>query len=150
MTSSFFDSSGLIRRYDADEPGAASVEMLCMPENSERIFLSRLARLELVSGFQRKLHEGAFSAPRLAAAWNAYLQHERQAYQFVEIDDQILARAEELLRNRHPLRAADAVHVASALELRAGGGVPSLRFVTADRRQANAAEAEGLAVQLVG
>lgn len=145
----WFDSSSLVRRYDVDEPGSELVIALCTSVENQ-IYLSSLARLELVSAFQRKRHEGVFTPERLERVWRTYQNHERDVYQLIGISNQVLARAEELLRNRHPLRAADAIHVASALELRAGGGVPGLRFVTADRRQANAAEAEGLAVQLVG
>jgi len=61
----------------------------------------------------------------------------------------VLQRAERLLRKHHPLRAADAIHVATAQMVGATVGVADLLFVTADRRQASAALAEGLAVQLI-
>ncbi|MHB8869384.1 MAG: hypothetical protein ACYC6T_07695 [Thermoleophilia bacterium] len=47
---------------------------------------------------------------------------------------------------RYPLRAADALHLAAALEVAATGREAHLVFVCYDRRLNEAARAEGLAV----
>lgn len=53
-----------------------------------------------------------------------------------------VAEAAGDLAQRHPIRGADAVHLASALELRASG--EELRFACWDDRLRNAARASGL------
>lgn len=62
----------------------------------------------------------------------------------VPLTEEVRGRAVELLR-RHPLRAADALHLASAL-LWAGDTPDGHEFVTFDRRLASAARAEGFVV----
>ncbi len=69
-------------------------------------------------------------------------------YQFVELTDAIIEQAKVLLEAR-PLRAYDAVQLASALSandaLQASGS-PALIFLAADNRLLDAAQAAGLAV----
>jgi predicted nucleic acid-binding protein len=144
-----FDSSGLVRRYDASEPGSALVASLCSQQNDNVVIGSRLVRLEVLSAFQRKQHEGTFTPERASRAWRNFRADEDAEYRFIAIDDMILSRAEALLHEHHPLRTADAIHVATALTVLRLQSNIDLVFVTADRRQANTAEAEGLAVQFI-
>ena len=83
-----------------------------------------------------------------ARIWRAFNSHLRVQYQVVDLGDAIYTRAEEIVFV-HSLRAADAVHLACALETRRRVG-PDFQFWTADRRQAGAATVEGMAVRLVG
>ena len=58
----------------------------------------------------------------------------------------MLERARDLIEH-HPLRAYDAVQLASGLmanDALLGAGVPALTFLSADTRLLNAAAAEGL------
>jgi predicted nucleic acid-binding protein len=74
----------------------------------------------------------------------------REQYRIVPIDEQMFELAERLVFE-HPLRAYDAVHLATARrsqELLAGLA-PDFRFCTADRAQAQAATGEGLRVELI-
>jgi hypothetical protein len=53
------------------------------------------------------------------------------------------------LLERHPLRASDAIHLATALtsnQLLSNGDLPALTFLCADDRLLDAAMAEGLGV----
>ena len=54
-----------------------------------------------------------------------------------------------MLVTGHPLRAADAIQIASALLVAMRMPAAQLHFWTADRRQAAAAQAEGLDVELL-
>ena len=143
-----FDSSGMVRRYDNEEPGHETVLKLCA-DSSNGVVASRLARLEVLSAIQRKRFERRITAQQANSRWALFLYHEAEQYQFLDLDRMVLQRAERLLRKHHPLRAADAIHVATAQMVGATVGVADLLFVTADRRQASAALAEGLAVQLI-
>lgn len=131
------------------EPGSQLVEALCDRQAGNLVVGSRLVRLEVLSAFQRKQYEGRFTPERARRAWRTFRADEEADYRFVAIDGPTLSRAESLLLMHHPLRAADAIHIATALTLLTVQPSLDLLFVTADRRQADAAEAEGLAVQFV-
>jgi predicted nucleic acid-binding protein len=113
------------------------------------LFISRLVRLELRGALERKLREGILTAERARQAWATFQEHEEYDYRILSIDEAILRNAEELLTRRQPLRAADAIHIATAISAQPPWDSPDFIFVTVDRRQASAAEAEGLTVQLI-
>ena len=87
--------------------------------------------------------------PRTAQAIRLLLdRHMRREYTVVELTKEIVYRAEDLLE-RYPLRAYDAVQLASALESNtrlAKAGLSSLVFIAADQRLLTAAGTEGLAI----
>lgn len=138
----------MFRRYDETESGADIVRNLCS-EATEPIVLSRLARVEITGAFVRKARTGTIDVQR-AREYQVAVADDFSS-QFVEIplSEPILVAAEALLARRFPLRASDAIHVATALMLSDAQPKLDLLFVTADRRQADAAEAEGLAVQFI-
>jgi uncharacterized protein len=74
-------------------------------------------------------------------------QHCATEYRFVELDLNVVGLARDLL-DRHPLRAYDAVQLASALRASRAlqaTHLPSLLFLSADDRLTAAATHEGLA-----
>jgi predicted nucleic acid-binding protein len=100
-------------------------------------------RVELRGAIERRTREGVFSiqdrrallkdARRLSDAWH-------------EVTDTILIRKKAIdLLARHPLRSADAGHLAAAL-LVAEENPGSMTMACLDRDLAGAAEEEGLAV----
>jgi predicted nucleic acid-binding protein len=147
----FFDTSALVRRYDETEPGADRVEALCSAAAGNVLLISRITSVEVASAFNGKLRLGTIDAMHRDELWRVFRFHRRQQYRNVPLDRATLAYADRLTFC-HPLRAYDAVHLASALlaasVMRETAG--ELRFCTADRRQAAAAEAEGLDVELIG
>ncbi len=82
--------------------------------------------------------------------WHLFRAHWRRQYRTIELDDPVLRLAEQLLFT-YPLRAYDAVQVASAQRVAAliAPLMAELRFCTADRGQALAAAREGLAVDVI-
>ena len=73
-------------------------------------------------------------------------RHCNRQYVVLGFNDQIAQRAEDLLE-KHPLRAYDAIQLASALESNyrlLGVGLPPLIFVSSDNRLLSIAIAEGL------
>ena len=138
-----------MRRYDPREAGADSVRAICRPRNGHDLVLVRLTTVEIASAISRKFREGQLDARARSRIWRAFISHLRDQYQVIDLNDTIYARAEELVFI-HALRAADAVHLACALQTAAAVTTPVFEFWTADRRQARAASAEGLGVRLVG
>ena len=134
----YFDASALIKRFVVEE-GSTTVHSLLTREGVGAT--AKLAYAEVYAGLARKRREGYLSQARYGLAcrqfesdWPAYLQ--------VELRDEVLLLARDLIQ-RHPLRAYDAVHLASALSLQTGLG-EEVTFVVADERLLDAAQAEQL------
>jgi predicted nucleic acid-binding protein len=147
----FLDTSALVRRYDPAEPGADRVRAICAPAPGPTLLISRITPVEVASALGRKCREGVLDAAHRDALWHLFWAHWRRQYHAVAVDEDVLRAAERLVL-AHPLRAYDAVQIGCALRaarIVAGTGEP-LRFLTADRAQAQAAEAERLEVELVG
>ncbi|HEX6797293.1 MAG TPA: type II toxin-antitoxin system VapC family toxin [Ktedonobacterales bacterium] len=52
MAAYFFDSSAIAKRYHW-EPGSAWIRAVCSPRQHHRLYLSRLAHVEVVAGLRR-------------------------------------------------------------------------------------------------
>jgi predicted nucleic acid-binding protein len=143
------DTSGLAKRY-LHEAGSERVRAL-WDDKANVIHVSQLTRTEFASVLARRIRDGMLDGPGSQRASRLFSLHERKRHQLVPLTLPIQVLAEQLLF-RHTLPAADSLQVATAMEvsralLAAGVG---LTFVTADRRQATAAEAEGLPIVYVG
>jgi predicted nucleic acid-binding protein len=98
-------------------------------------------RVEIASAVERLAREGKLSMPDRRASLGRLLQ---LASNWNEVTDVSAVRARALtLLGRHPLRAADAAHLGSALWA-AGDDPSTLEFVCLDERLATAADREGL------
>jgi len=132
----YLDSSALAKRY-IDEPGAARVRA-CLASAGE-LFLSVLTLPEVAAALNRLRREGRLSDAAYESCKGRLLADLADA-SVVSLTPGLLSVAVRCLESA-PLRAADAVHVACALE------VAPDRFVSADRRQCEAARAMGLRVE---
>lgn len=143
------DTSAMAKQY-IHEPNSDRVRALI--GNREAVtHVAVLVRTELTSTLARRVREGLVGLDQAQVGLQTYLTHERRRYRLVRLTTAVQVRAEALLW-KHPLRAADAIHLACAqtllsLLLPEEGG---LTFVTADQRQAEAAQAEGMVVEYVG
>lgn len=135
----YFDASALVKRYVA-EPETDRV-MRLLAEGLPAI--SRLSQVEIASALARRCREGAISAAGRDRAL-ACLGADLAALNVVEVVPEIAALAARLLV-RHPLRAADALQLGSALFLSRHLGGP-IEFLAFDERLAVAARREGLAI----
>jgi len=134
----FLDTSALVKRY-VREPGSA--EVLSLFERDPRPALSRIAWVEAGAAFTRRMREGALSPSDLDRLL-LRLAREVGECRVVEVTEEIVARSVRAVRSS-PLRAYDAVHLASALWLRERLD-PDVRFVCADRALARLAGEKGL------
>jgi hypothetical protein len=97
---------------------------------------------------------GDITPARAATAIADFENDYASQYNPIQVTDAVIASA-AALTGRHPLRACDAVQLASALEVNghiqalgpAAAGMFTLTFVSADNNLNNAATAEGLAVE---
>jgi predicted nucleic acid-binding protein len=104
---------------------------------------ARLSAVEVASALARRCREGAFSVAERDRALTA-LEDDLSALRVVELSRPVVAEARVLLV-RHPLRADDAIQLASALLLRRELAEP-VTFAAYDDRLKSAARAEGLTV----
>jgi uncharacterized protein len=139
----YFDASVLVKRY-VRESGSTQVRRLLA---SGTVATSRLSEVEIPSGIVRRAREGAFTMTQRDRMLDA-LQRDVPALAKVEMTAEITADARTLLL-RHPLRAGDAVQLASCLYLQRQFAQP-VPFVAFDGRLVLAARAEGLTVITAG
>lgn len=99
--------------------------------------------VECVSALARLEREGGIAANAMTSAL-ARLRRISEVWDEVQPSTRVRELAQRLLRS-HPLRGADALQLAAAIEV---GGEPAsrLEFVCFDRRLAEAAGREGLSV----
>lgn len=133
----YFDASALAKRY-VEEPESSTVRSLldeCL------VCTSRLSEVEVASALIRRTRDGALSRLERDRALSA-LSEDMQSFYVVEFFPEIAKAARGLLL-RHPLRAGDAVQLASSTHVRESAG-ESVLFVAFDRRLNEAAFGEGL------
>ena len=131
----FFDTSALTKRY-VEEEKSTEVRALCA--EAAALGVSVLVLPEMVSTLCRLVREGRLSSDNYRSLRSA-LQVDLSDADLCDLSQDAFEQTLRCLE-RHPLRALDALHVGSALVYQ-----PDL-FVTADRRQAEAADREGLSV----
>jgi predicted nucleic acid-binding protein len=142
----FFDTSALVKRYHA-ETGTPEVQRLLAVPRAECI-ISRLATVEMVSGFAGKVRTGVFSSaafPRLRSQFLADVK--KRVVRPVRVINAHYLLAGELIGKHgmsRQLRTLDAVHLAVVLRLHQA--LPIDHFVCADQRLCDVALLEGLSV----
>ena len=143
MAWAYFDTSALIKRY-VDEPGRRQVLQLL---RRDACVTSAVMPIELRSALRRRVSEGSLHGERVPEILKR-VASDRAFWTLVGVSSEVLAAAETLVAT-HPLRALDAIHVASAQLFATRIGAPGLMFVSADARQTTAAAAIGLPTTLV-
>jgi predicted nucleic acid-binding protein len=141
----FLDSSALVKRY-VTETGSAWVRSLAVPEARNPLIIARITWVEVLSALARRQREGSLMPNDVAWAIQTFRYDLDMQYQVVELDP-ALAEAAGTLVTQHPLRAYDAVQLASALRVQSGFGqvqAPTLIFLAADDRLIAIAQANGL------
>ena len=134
----YLDTSALIKRF-VEETGSAEVEKLILEQAPAST--ATLAYVEVYSGLSRKRRDDELTGSQFDEI-RAQFEDDWPSYVRVHLRDDVLHLARDLVR-RHPLRALDAVHVASALQLQSLLDA-QVTFVAADRRVLDAARAEGM------
>ncbi len=144
MVWAYFDASALVKRY-VDEAGRPEVLRLLRRHS---VVTSAIVPLELRSAVRRRVSDGTLDEERVPEILKR-VAAERGFWALIEVSRDVLAAAETLVAT-HPLRALDAIHVASAQFFAARIAVPELVFVSADARQTAAATAVGMASRHIG
>lgn len=149
MASFYFDSSALVKYY-IPEVGTHWVKILVDDRADDEwrntIASSSLSVAEVVAAFTKRHRMREISTGLKAALISRFLRDGRQRCTLLEADGTVIDTAVQLIQ-RHPLRAYDAVQLATALllnrRLLAEKLLP-LTFISADDVLCEAARAEGL------
>lgn len=145
MSVYFLDSSAILKRY-LDEVGSEWVRQTVAAENRHRLVISQITMVEVNSGFSRRKREGRISE-RTASMMRLLLdRHAVREYEIVGFT-RAISQTAVLLVEHHPLRAYDAVQLASALFINQQLPVVArsqFMFVSADVRLLNVASEVGL------
>ena len=139
----FLDSSALVKRY-LPEPGTDLVRGLF--RRRRRIAVSRIAYAELVAAVARAWRKKLLEEAARDTIFTA-IDADFRGLDVTEVRRAIIDRIPTLVL-RQPLRAYDAVQLASALTLKERGA--TVEFWGADDRLIIAARGEGLRAILVG
>lgn len=145
MSHYFLDSSALAKRY-VTESGSAWIRSIFAIPFEHTCLIAQITPVEVYSGAMRRVREGSVDIATASNLRLALLMHTEKQYQVVRLTPQVIWQAQEIIE-RHPLRAYDAVQLASAImannRLRDAGLEP-LVFLTSDQRLAHVADQTGL------
>ena len=137
----FYDASAIAKAY-LDEAATADVRRW-MGEGE--VIVSRLSEVEVPSAITRRSREGFASVGARDLAIHAFLD-DIDHWAVIELTGELARRAVGLLA-AHPIRAGDAIQLASALVARDRIGSIIGRFVAYDSRLLAAARLEGFLIQ---
>jgi len=143
----FLDSSALIKRYVV-EIGSPWIKTLTDSQTGNSLLLVRITWVEVLSAFARRQREGGITAAEVAALIAKFRSEFNSRYRVIEVDLALVERAGELIV-QYPLRAYDAVQLASALRVQSlltSMPETQLIFVSADNRLLDIAQSAGLAM----
>ena len=141
----FLDSSVLVKRYVA-EVGTSWIQRLADPTSRNQLIIARITQVEVAGALARRERERFLDSDAISQALDTLRYDLDTQYQVVELDPGVAEAAAQLVRV-HPLRAYDAVQLASAQQVYAvfsqDANAP-FTFLTADDRLLSVAESVGL------
>jgi predicted nucleic acid-binding protein len=134
----FLDTSALAKRY-IEEPGSAAVEKIF--RETDELGLSIVVVPEMISALNRLMREKKLDAGIYGTVKRLFSEDIGGA-DIVELAEEVVALAISLIET-NPIRALDAIQVASAIRWKAD------LFVTSDRRQSKSAAKAGLKTKFI-
>jgi predicted nucleic acid-binding protein len=141
----YFDTSALLKQYVA-ETGSDWVRTYLASATAPAVSTSHLTVVEATCAFARRLREGSLLPAGHAKVVQAFDYDIAYHYNLLDIMPVTIDTARRLA-NRHPLRAYDAVQLATARLLNKDllrTNKPPLTFICANDRLIAIAQAEGL------
>jgi uncharacterized protein len=133
------DSSAFAKRYMIEDGTEIVAQLL---QDASQLALCVILVPEIISGLNRRLRERVLSQDDYRHTKNQLLSDVHDAV-LLQVTPAVISRTLKLLEN-NILRAMDALHVACALEWQAD------LFVSADKRQVEAASNAGLYSKYIG
>jgi predicted nucleic acid-binding protein len=146
MARYYFDTSSLVKNYHAEDGTILVRELLSQPGGES--FVSRLAAVEILSGFAGKVRAGVFSSTDYAKLRMKFLADvKKRVVRPIRVLNPHYQLAGDLIGKHamsRQLRTLDAIQLAVALHLH--HSFPLDHFVCSDQRLIDVARLEGLTV----
>jgi hypothetical protein len=145
VTAYFLDSSALVKRY-VSETGSAWIQQITDPQTGNSLFIARITWVEVRSALARRQREGSLTLAAVNQLIQIFRSDLNNQYQVIELDSTLAETAGQLV-SQYPLRAYDAVQLASVLRIQPAFATTQstqLIFLTADNRLSAIATALGL------
>ena len=139
MTLYYLESSALAKLF-VEESGSTRMIGLVEPLTQAQKLVSSLAAIEVRSAIRRRERLREMSATDVADALTI-LDSEIACMTEQPVNSAVTETAKQAL-DQHPLRAMDALQLASCCVARATSGITDIVFVASDRELLSAAEAE--------
>lgn len=136
----YLDSSALIKKYVVEK---GTPEIRRFFSSGEVLWTSKVSQAEVWSAFARRRRGGDLTATQYRTIAKSF-ERDWRAFAVVELSDEVMAMIRKLVE-RYPLRAFDAIQLASAIWAKRNLGEPVV-FVGADASLLKAAEATALRV----
>lgn len=149
MTTYFFDTSAIIKRYAPNESGHRWIAALCDPEHGHALFLSQVALVEVIAAICRKVREQHIVEAERDQLISRFRRDVRNDYDLWRVTSVVYTFAGDLCR-LYRLRAYDAMQLACVIKLRErtlAHSIPAPIFVCADHDLLSIANAEGLGTE---
>ena len=149
MSTLFFDSSALVKRY-VSEIGSNWVSALTEPTAGNVIVVAEITRVEVAAALAaRQRVVGGLTRAERDHAVDLLLRHSDREYRIAALTPTIVGKAVNLTQD-YRLRGNDAVQLATALvgnSALAAAGLGALTFIASDRDLLAAALAQGLEIE---
>lgn len=142
MTSLFFDTSALVKRYH-EESGTDRVDELIEDAGND-VIVSSLAVVETVSAFRRKVNVGDVTESEMSSLVSAFFRESLDTFVIVSLGESRIRFSFDLILD-DDLRTLDSLQLSTGLVV--SEEVGDVTFVTADEELAAIAERRGLAVE---
>lgn len=141
MTSLFFDTSALVKRYHA-ESGTDRVDEL-VEDTETHVIVSSLAVVETVSAFRRKYNIGDIDESEMLALVSAFFRESLDEFVIVSLEESRIRFSFDLILD-DDLRTLDSLQLSTGLVV--SEEVGNVTFVTATEELASVASKRGLEV----
>ena len=145
----FFDASALVKRY-IREPGSDWVRNVCDARDDDsnkvnRVAIAEISRVEVAAAFAVLVRRNEISKNLRDRAFRQFTDEIAIEYRLLRLTPAILRNAADLTQ-RYPLKAYDAVQLATALVFDANAKEQALEmtFVSGDEKLLESAGTEGL------
>ncbi len=141
----FLDTSALLKRY-VPEIGTSWMQSIADRQNQHLIIVAQITWVEIYSAIARRQREQNLSTTQAQQISTAFNLHWNEQYFTVPIDSSIIQLAAQLVQ-QHPLRAYDAIQLATALSIKqqlTSPDISNFTFLTADNRLDTIAQLTGL------
>lgn len=116
MTTYYFDTSAIVKRYYAEKGTAIVDAILSNPLSQDRFITSFLTILEVTSSITRLKRSGQLTDYLAGEIFSRFRQDVHEHIQIVPLDNEIIVTTGAIsMVEQYGLRSADAIHFATAI-----------------------------------